>query len=146
MPMSKSFTFELITPEGLKYEAEIFQVLLPTQSGVIGVLSGHEHLLTIITTGVLSIYPHADTAEEAIEYVAVSSGFAEIFGKRVRILADSAERADEIDELKAMEALEKAKKMQLEAKDQVAMSDALSVIERQAVRLKVAGLKRRRRA
>ena len=143
--MSPSFTFELITPDGLKYEQEIYQLVIPTVSGIIGVLHGHEQLLTVVKPGVLSIYPHADLFSNTVEHMAVLGGFADISGKRVRILADSAEYAHEIDELKAQEALENAQQMQNEAKDQVSMSEAIGVIEREAVRLKVAGLKRTRR-
>ncbi|HSX24648.1 MAG TPA: ATP synthase F1 subunit epsilon [Candidatus Andersenbacteria bacterium] len=140
--MARSFTFELITPDGLKYEHEVYQVLIPTMNGTIGVLPGHEALITIVKPGVLSIYPHADLLPDTVEHLAVLGGFADISGKRVRMLADNAEYAHEIDELKAQEALANALNIQSEAKDQVAMSEAVGIIEREATRLKVAGLKR----
>lgn len=142
--MARSFTFELITPDGLKYEHEVYQVIIPTLSGSIGVLPGHESLVTIVTPGVLCIYPHADLSPDTAEHLAVLGGFADISGKRVRMLADNAEYAHEIDELKAQEALVNAQKIQSQAKDHVALSEAVGVIEREAVRLKVAGMRRSR--
>lgn len=143
--MARSFTFELITPEGLKHEAQVYQVLLPTEQGMIGILPGHQHLLTILTPGVISIFPHAGAAQESAEHLATLGGFAEVSGKRVRVLADAAERAEEIDEVKAQEALTRAKLLRTQAKDQVALGEAVGMIERESARLKVAGLKRRKR-
>jgi len=51
----------------------------------------------------------------------VSGGFAEVSGKKVLILADTAERIEEIDEKRALEAQERAKERlsekQLDAKE-----------------------------
>ena len=143
--MAKAFTLELITPEGLKYSGEIYQAVLPTQNGEIGILAGHEHLLTILKPGVMELYQNADLAKTAIEYIATAGGFVEVDGKRVRILADTAERAEEIDEFKAQEALKKAKQLQSQSKDKASLSEAVSIIERESARLKVADLKRRHR-
>jgi F-type H+-transporting ATPase subunit epsilon len=143
--MAKSFTLELITPEGLKYSGELYEAVLPTQSGEIGILAGHEHLLTILKPGVMELHKTAQSNPQNIEYIATAGGFVEVDQKRVRILADTAERAEEIDEFKAKEALKKAKQLQSESKDKASLSEAVSIIERESARLKVADLKRRHR-
>lgn len=142
--MPKQFTLEIITLEGLKLEQEVYQVVIPTTSGVIGVLAEHMPLLTVLKTGIMSFYPHASMTEDSAEHVAVMGGFADVSGKHVRIMTDNAEYSEEIDEAKAQIALENAKKMQMNAQDHVAMSDALIMIERESVRLKVASLRRRK--
>jgi F0F1-type ATP synthase epsilon subunit len=68
----------------------------------------------------------------------------EITGKEVRLLVDEADREDEIVEADARAALERAEELKENAKDQVELARAKGMIDRQAVRLKVAELKRRR--
>jgi F-type H+-transporting ATPase subunit epsilon len=136
-------SFELITPAGLVFSAQVFKVLLPTAQGQIGVLPHHRPLVTLVVPGVITIARHKDSSDE--EYIATSGGFAQIHGSRVRLLADHAERAEDIDELAAQEALHRAQDLRKNAKDQVSLADALSLIEQNTARLKVAELRRRRR-
>jgi F-type H+-transporting ATPase subunit epsilon len=138
-------SFELITPEGLKFQENVYEVMLPTPDGYIGVLPHHIPLITIATPGVISIRRRSDDRDEDVEHMATSGGFVEIDGKRVRLLADSAERAEDIDEFKAQEALKRAKELQTTHADQVSLADAARLIETNLARLKVAELKRRRR-
>jgi F-type H+-transporting ATPase subunit epsilon len=142
--MPKQFTLEIITLEGLKLEQVVYQVVIPTTNGVIGVLAEHMPLLTVLKTGIMSLYPHASLDDDTAEHIAVMGGFADISGKHVRIMTDNVEYSEEIDEAKAKLALENAKKMQMNAQDQVAMSDAMSIIERESTRLKLASLRRRK--
>ncbi|MEX2054750.1 MAG: ATP synthase F1 subunit epsilon [Candidatus Andersenbacteria bacterium] len=141
--MAEQFSFELVTPEGLIFQANVYEALLPTPQGQIGILPHHRKLTTVVVPGVISIR-HRETDTD-MEHLATAGGFVEIEGRRVRLLADSAERADDIDEMKAKEALERAQELKKAAKDQVALADALALIEQNTVRLKVAELKRRRR-
>lgn len=142
--MSASLTFELVTPEGIKFSEEIYEVLLPTPDGQVGILPHHVPLITIVTPGVMTIKRHADDRDDQIEHVATSGGFVEISGKRVRLLADSAERAEDIDELKAKQALEAARALQKTQQSDITLADAVGLIELNLARLKVADLKRRR--
>jgi F-type H+-transporting ATPase subunit epsilon len=135
--VAAQFSFELITPDGLIYQAEAFQVVLPTADGQITVLAHHQALLTLIVPGVIVVNQN--------DYIATSGGFAEISGKRVRLLTDNAERSEHIDELAAQEALRRAQDMREHAKDKISLADATALIEQQSVRLKVAQLRRRKR-
>jgi len=143
--MASVVTFELITPEGLKIQEEVYELLLPTPNGQIGILPNHMPLISIVTPGVISIRRRQEDTDQALEHLATSGGFLEVDDKKVRLLADSAERAEDIDELKAQQALEKAKEMQKTAKDQVSLAEATSIIEQSTARLRVAELKKRRR-
>jgi len=138
-------SFEIITPDGLKFQANVYEVIVPTQAGYRGILPHHIPLLGLVSPGVITIRHRADDAEDARESLATAGGFMEVDGRRVRLLADTAERAEDIDELKAQEAFTRAQELRRAAKDQVALADAIGLIERQAARLKVAELKRRRR-
>lgn len=143
--MAQRFTFEIVTPREVVFSDEVYEVLLPTPLGQIGILPGHLSLHALLVTGVVSLRRHADTTYEAMEDLAIAGGFVEISGNHVRVFADAAERADDIDELKVQQALARAQQLQREAKDQVAVADAIGLIEQQATRLKVAELRRRRR-
>ncbi len=137
--------FELITPEGPKFSEEVYEVIIPTPQGYIAVLPHHVALVTMVVPGVLSIRRHAEDSDDNLEHVACAGGLAVIDAKRVRLLADSAERAADIDELRAKEALERAHAMKKTAADQATAAEAVGLLELNLARLKVAELKRRRR-
>lgn len=133
---------ELVTLAGVKMSEEVYQVILPTASGEIGVYPGHEPLVTLAVPGVVRVLrAKGDTNEEVF---AIHGGLVEVSQERIRILVDEAEHADDIVEAEAEAAAERAKKLLSEAKDQVTISEAQAMLNRQAVRLKVAGLRRRR--
>lgn len=138
-------TFELVTKEGLKFSDEGYEIILPTPQGQIAILPHHIPLVALASPGVVSIRLRQSDSDEKLEHFAVSGGLVEIDGKRVRLLADTAEQADDVDEAKAKEALEHARELIKNAKDDVALADATAMIERNLGRLKIANLKRRRR-
>jgi F-type H+-transporting ATPase subunit epsilon len=138
-------SFEIITLEGLKFQEDVWQVELPTPSGVVGILPHHIPLISIVSPGVIRIWRRKDMAETDIEQIATAGGFVEVDGGRVRLLADSAERAEDIDQLKAQEALERAKEMRSRAHDETSLGEVTGMIQRESARLQVAQLKRRKR-
>ncbi len=138
-------SFEIVTPQGVKFQSEVAQVQLPTPDGEVGILPHHIPLITVVSPGVISI-THAEVRSgEQVEHMATSGGLVEIDGKRVRLLADTAERAEDIDELKAKEALARARELMQTARTQVSLADATALIEQNTARLKVSELRRRRR-
>ncbi len=139
-----TLTFELITPEGIKFRHDVYEVLLPTVQGQIGVLANHSPLIALAVPGVISIRHTSEDSDQQLEHFATSGGLIEINDNCLRFLANTAEHADAIDELRAQEALEKAQELHKTAEDHVLLADATSLIERNLVRLKVADLKKRR--
>ena len=133
---------QLITLEGLKMDEDVYEVVLPTASGDIAVYPGHEPLVTLAVPGVLAVRRKKTDLDEAREYFAVNGGVAEIDTTRLRILVDDADSPEEIVAAEAEKALELAKKQKAEAKDQVELNKAQAMIDRSAVRLKVASLRR----
>src|SRR5688572_1524517 len=138
-------TFELVTLEGVKFTEQCYSVQLPTPDGLVSILPHHIPLVSIATPGVVSIRRRPDDPDTALEHFASDGGLIEVSGKRVRLLADTAEAADDVNELEAKQALERAKELQKTAKGQVALADATALIERHTARIKVAELKRRPR-
>jgi F-type H+-transporting ATPase subunit epsilon len=76
----------------------------PREDGKFGVLPGHIRFLSAIVPGELHYTNGSKT-----EYMAVSSGFAEVNNDIVSVLVDSAETAGNIDVKRAMSAMERAK-------------------------------------
>lgn len=141
--MPDTLSFEIVTPEGLQFQDDVYQVTLPTPDGYIGILPHHVPLISLVTPGVITIHRHKDQTFEAAEHLACAGGFCDIDGQRVRLLADTAERAEDIDEAKAEAALERAKTLKREAKDAVTLEQAVRLVEAETARLKAAQFKRR---
>lgn len=135
---------ELITLTGQKLNEEVYEVILPTASGEISVFPGHEPLVTLAVPGVIAVRRKRGDSNDDMELFATDSGIIEISQTRVRVLVDEAAGSDEITEAESKAALERAEKMRSEAKDQVELEQATQLMDRHAVRLKVAGFRRRR--
>ena len=137
--------FELVTLDGTKFGEDVYEVILPTPQGYIGIFPHHMPLVSIATPGVITIRRQASDPDIKLEYFATNGGVIEILDNIVRVLADEADREDEINEAEAQKALERAEKLRAEATSQVEIEQAQSLMDRQAVRLQVAGLRRRHR-
>lgn len=135
---------ELVTLTGLKFAEDVYEVVLPTATGTIAVLPGHMPLVTLATSGVISVRKARATADDDMEHFATNGGVIEVGNDYVRVLVDEADHADEIVESEAQKALELAQKLRDEASDSVSLEKAQSMVDRHAVRLKVAELRRRR--
>ena len=134
---------QLITLDGVKYSTDAYAVILPTASGVITVLPHHEPLMSILIPGVITIRRDQKDPDYRLEHYATYGGVVEVSNQGVRVLVDEAEHGDEISEQEAQRASEAAQRLLREAKTQVELEHAQSVVDRQAVRLHVAQLKRR---
>jgi F-type H+-transporting ATPase subunit epsilon len=137
-------TFELITPDGVKFTEEAYEVLLPTPQGQIAVLPHHMPLVSLAAAGVISVRRNQNDPDSKLDHFATAGGLIEVEEGKIRLLADSAQHADEVDELVAKEALERAQELQRSAQDDVSLADATAIIEENIARLKVADLRKTR--
>lgn len=137
--------FELVTLTGIKYSQDVTEVILPTLDGYIGVLTGHMPLISVATDGIIRVRKTPSEPDDMMDAFASYGGVIEVSNNVLRVLVDEADHADEINEAETQAALERAKKMKAEAKDEVSLEKAQSLVDRSAVRLQVAGLKRKRR-
>lgn len=138
--------FQLVSLSGVKYDEEVYEVILPTLDGQIGVLPGHMPLISAATDGVVSVRRTSQERDDMMDHFAISGGVIEVANNVLRVLVDEADHADEINEAETQKAIERAQQMKREAKDQVSLERAQNLIDRSTVRLQVAGLKRRRRS
>lgn len=98
-----ALTLEIVTPEGRVYSDSVDTVVLPTSTGEVGILPGHVPLLTELTAGELRV-----TRGGAVESIACGSGFAEVDGDKVSVLAEQAINVAAIDEGAAEKAIARA--------------------------------------
>lgn len=136
---------ELITLLGTKIDREVYEVLLPTLDGEIGVFPGHEPLVGVARPGAITVRYEKGDDDDKLDFFAISGGVIEIDQSRVRVLVDEADAGEDIIETESKAALERALALQAEAKNQVELEKAQSLVDRHQVRLKVADLRRRHR-
>ena len=137
------FKFQLVALSGTKFDEDVYEVILPTLEGEIGVLAHHMPLISVVTNGAIAVRRQEKDSDAAREIFATSGGVIEVAHNELRVLVDEADNADDINEAEVQKAIERAQRMKAEAKDEVSLERAQSLIDRQAVRLQVAGLKRR---
>ena len=135
----------LYTLDGVKFDGEAYEVTIPTLDGQIGVLPDHMPLISVATNGAIMVRKTANERDDQRDVFAISGGTVQVENNELRILVDEADHADEINEQEVKDAFERAKKMKADAKDQVSLQHAQSLMDRHSVRLQVAGLKRRKR-
>src|SRR5258707_4855942 len=99
--LPKSIELVIVTPERQLLRQTVVEVTLPGGDGCLGILPGHAPLITELGIGELTY--RAKGAGQA-EHLAIISGFAEVLGDRVTVLAETAERPEEIDVARAEEA------------------------------------------
>jgi F-type H+-transporting ATPase subunit epsilon len=137
------FHFQLVSISGKKFEGDVYEVILPTLDGEIGVLQDHMPLVSVAKTGIIAVRRQQKDPDREREYFATNGGAIEVADNTLRVLVDEADHAEDINEAEAQRALDRAEKMRAEAKDEVSLEHAQTLMDRQAVRLQVAGLKRR---
>ncbi len=137
--------FELVTLDGTKFSQDVYEVRLPTPLGEIGVFPDHMPLVSIASTGVIAVRHKANDSDDRMDLYATNGGVIEILDNVVRVLVDEADREDEINEQEARKAYERAQQLRSQAKDRVSLEHAQSLLDRSAVRIKVADLKRHRK-
>lgn len=139
------FHFKLVSLSGVKFDDEVAEVILPTLDGQIGVEAHHMPLVSVATNGVIAVRRNPKDRDDARDFFATNGGVVEISNNVLRILADEADHADDINQADAKAAFERAQAMKGDAKDQISLEHAQALVDRHAVRLQVANLKRHRK-
>ncbi len=89
-----TLTVRVISPDKTVWDSTAEELILPSTTGQLGILSGHAPLLTGLDTGVMRV-----RAEKNQNWVAIAllGGFAEVEENEVTILVNGAEKGDSID-------------------------------------------------
>jgi F-type H+-transporting ATPase subunit epsilon len=109
-----TLTIRVIAPDKTVWDAPASEVILPSTTGQLGILTGHAPLLTALEAGVMRV-----REEKGWTAIALMGGFAEVENNEVTILVNGAELGDAIDRDDARSAFEAAQSRfaQSESKD-----------------------------
>ncbi|HAW98726.1 MAG TPA: ATP synthase F1 subunit epsilon [Opitutae bacterium] len=102
MPDSK-VRLEIVTPDSTVYSEIVEHVVVPTANGKIDLWQRHAPLIDRLEPADVKIVKDGKT-----EYLAVSSGFVEVYAEKVSIITDQAIMIDEDDQEKIDEAVKRA--------------------------------------
>lgn len=133
-----NFTLNIYTPNGIVaagYSCD--ELTVPTSTGQINILKGHTHLITKLTTGVLTAKVNATQNR----HFTVAGGMLKVLGNQVTVLAKTSEKADAIDMERAKSALSKAESRLSSGVASVELIKYQRKVERAKNRLKLANLK-----
>ncbi|MGJ8513926.1 F0F1 ATP synthase subunit epsilon [Carnimonas bestiolae] len=130
--MAKSFQCDIVSVEASLFSGKVAQVVATGAEGEIGILAGHEPLLTRVASGPVEV-----TLEDGKkETFFASGGILEVQPDSVSILADTAERGSDLDEAAAQRALEQARNAMAEKQSELDYSAALGGIAEATARLR----------
>jgi F-type H+-transporting ATPase subunit epsilon len=132
-----TLTVRVIAPTKTIWDSQAEEVILPSTTGQLGILSGHAPLLTALGTGVMRVRVNKEWIP-----IALMEGFAEVEADEVTILVNDGEQGDSIN-------LEEARKIYQAAQadlDQVSQTEnrqdkmkAEQAYKRARARLQAAG-------
>lgn len=141
MAKGSTFFFEVISPDGILFQDEAYEVSLPTPTGEITILPHHAALVTKLSEGEVKIYQ-----EGKEKYIAIIGGFLEIKDNKVRLLSDYAIRTESIEVAKAEERKRRAEEKIKDKKDNTDFIIAEKDLRKSILELKVSqNIKKRHR-
>lgn len=101
--MARTFQLEIIATDRVFYKGECEHLVITAIDGLLGIMAGHEPLVTSLPTGELKYM-----VDGVWKYAAISEGFIQVMPDKAVILADSCELPEEIDIKRAEEARQRA--------------------------------------
>lgn len=104
--MAKTFHLEIIATDRIFFSGEVEHLVITAIDGLIGIMAGHEPLVTSLPTGELKYMVNGEW-----KYAAISEGFIQVMPDSSIILADTCELPEEIDIKRAEEAKERAEEL-----------------------------------
>ena len=120
----------VIAPDRTIWNADAEEVILPSSTGQLGILTGHIPLLTALDIGVMRVRIEKDWIP-----IVLLGGFAEIENNIITILVNGAEETEEIDIEQAENNLEKALALLTHAKTSKEKIEATQQIRKTRARV-----------
>jgi len=99
-----SLTLRVLAPDQSVFDGTAEEVILPSTTGLLGILPGHISMVTALDIGVLRVLNNGNW-----DSIALMGGFAEVESNEVTVLVNSAELGSKIDATSAEAELEQAK-------------------------------------
>ena len=132
-----SLTLKVITPDKTVWDDPVEEIVLPSTTGQLGILSGHAPLLSALDIGVMRIRPGKEW-----QSIALMGGFVEVENNEVKVLVNGAEIGSSIEQETARTEYEQAQARFYEAdrgSDRVAKIQATQTLKRARARFQAAG-------
>ncbi len=108
-----TLTLRVLAPDQSVFDDTADEIILPSTTGLLGVLPGHISMVTAIDFGVLRVLKNGNW-----DSIALTGGFAEVESNEVTVLVNQAEMGKNIDSSKAEAELEQAKNQLSQNNDQ----------------------------
>lgn len=135
------FKLDLLTPSGpIVKDLECSELTVPTVDGEIQVLENHTHILTQLSTGIMSV----KTLTGERRHFSISTGVCKVLKEKISVLALTAEAPEKIDLKRAQKAKERAQAILNNQKKIMTDVDIIKQrrkIERAEARMQIANLK-----
>ncbi len=131
-----SLNVRVITPDKTVWDAVVDEVILPSTTGQLGILTGHAPLLTALDVGVMRVRPGKEW-----KAIAVMGGFAEVEDNVVKVLVNGAELGEKIDQQTAKTEFEQSQQTlaSTSADNRQASIQATQAVKRTRARYQAAG-------
>ena len=121
-----SLTLRVLAPDKSVFDDTVEEVILPSTTGLLGILPGHISMVTAIDIGVLKVRNSNGTWDS----IALMGGFAEVESNDVTVLVNSAELGKNIDSADAEKKLEQAKIELNKIEDQINTPEKIKAQEK----------------
>ena len=119
-----SLTLRVLAPDQSVYDDTADEIILPSTTGLLGVLPGHISMVTAIDFGVLRVLKNGSWNS-----IALTGGFAEVESNEVTVLVNQAQMGKDIDSVKAEAELEKAKNQLSQAESKKTTTEKIKAQE-----------------
>ena len=120
-----TLTLRVLAPDQSVFDDTADEIILPSTTGLLGVLPGHISMVTAIDFGVLRVLKNGNW-----DSIALTGGFAEVESDEVTVLVNKAEMGKNIDSAKAEAELEQAKNQLNQTKDQKTSPEKIKAQEK----------------
>lgn len=121
-----SLTVRVIAPDKTVWDATADEVILPSTTGQVGILTGHAPLVTALDIAVMQVKSGKDKWIK----IALMGGFAEVEENEVTVLVNGAELGSNIDAGAAKAELAEAEKMFSSAATKQAQLEATQSVKK----------------
>nr|ARW68307.1 ATP synthase CF1 subunit epsilon [Chondria sp. (in: red algae)] len=124
---------KVIAPDTIVWDAEAEEIILPSSTGQLGILTGHIPLLTALDIGVMRV-----KIQKEWKPIILLGGFAEISNNNITILVNGAEEVQEINFDDAKQNLEEATNLVEEAKTNKEKIEAAQLLRKAKAKIQAA--------
>nr|YP_010925576.1 ATP synthase CF1 epsilon subunit [Neoporphyra dentata]WKD83808.1 ATP synthase CF1 epsilon subunit [Neoporphyra dentata]BCA87263.1 ATP synthase Fo complex subunit c [Neoporphyra dentata] len=128
-----TLNIRIIAPDRTVWDAEAQEIILPSSTGQLGILTGHAPLLTALDIGVMRV-----RVDKEWMPIVLMGGFAEIENNQLTILVNGAEEATQIDLSEAEKNLETATQLLSDASSNKEKIEATQKIRKARARVQAA--------